>query len=95
MSSRIIGKKILIFGRVQGVFFRKHAKAVADELGVFGWIRNVSDGSVQVFVLGKKDAVDKFVEWCRNGPDAAEVERVEVSLEDLDGDLNSFEIIDS
>ena len=83
-----IGRKVRIFGRVQGVFFRQWAVHQARELGVAGWIRNLRDGSVEAFVTGSPDAVATMVERLRHGPSGARVEDLtaeEAPAEELDG----------
>jgi acylphosphatase len=74
-------RTIHVFGRVQGVFYRQSAKQQAMNLGLVGYARNEPDGSVQIEVEGEKAAIERFVAWCRVGPPAARVERVE-SAED-------------
>ena len=64
---------IIVHGQVQGVFFRASAKAQALELGLTGWIRNLSNGTVEVHAEGDQDALDHFIEWCRRGPSSAKV----------------------
>ena len=67
---------IRITGRVQGVFLRQGAKQLADKLGLAGFARNEPDGSVYIEVEGEESALDKFLEWCKKGPERAEVEKV-------------------
>ena len=69
---------ILISGAVQGVFFRAHAKRVAGELGLAGYVQNLPDGSVYLEAEGEPKALEKLVKWCKEGPDSAEVSRVEI-----------------
>lgn len=78
--------KIKISGLVQGVFFRVTAKEQAEKLGITGFARNVGDGSVYIEAEGEIEKLDKFINWCKSGPDAAEVEKVEIS----DGPLKNF-----
>ncbi|MEA3002701.1 MAG: acylphosphatase [Sphingomonadales bacterium] len=73
----MIGRRLRIFGRVQGVFFRNWAVGEARALGVTGWIRNRGDGSVEAVAFGPANAVDAFIAKCRQGPPAAQVERLE------------------
>ena len=75
----MICKRILITGRVQGVFFRASAKEMAERLGLSGEVRNLDNGMVEVIAYGPEDAVDRMVEWCRQGPPRAEVDSVEVT----------------
>jgi acylphosphatase len=65
-----------ITGRVQGVFFRASAKTEAERLGLHGFVRNEPGGSVYAEAEGEKDALERFVEWCRRGPPHARVDAV-------------------
>ncbi|UCD12008.1 MAG: acylphosphatase [Nitrospinaceae bacterium] len=69
-------RHIVIEGRVQGVFFRASAEARARELGLAGWVRNRDDGRVEAHAEGPQASLLEFVEWCRQGPPAAQVTRV-------------------
>ena len=79
------GSRIRIFGRVQGVFFRNWAMERARMLGVRGWVRNRSDGSVELLAFGPEEAVETLIADCREGPPAAQVERLEVQAEAGEG----------
>ena len=70
---------IRIQGRVQGVGFRYQAQQLAIENNINGIIKNMIDGSVYIEASGNNDEIDKFVNWCYNGPKWAYVESVEVS----------------
>jgi len=70
--------QIRVTGHVQGVFFRAWAAEHARELGVVGWIRNASDGSVEAHLEGDKHAVQRLIDHLHQGPPAARVERVDV-----------------
>ncbi len=74
----MICRQIIIFGSVQGVFFRYSAKIEAEKLFLIGYAKNLDDGSVEIMVCGEKEKVDKFIDWCSTGPAMAKVERVEV-----------------
>lgn len=80
-------------GRVQGVFFRRYAAEEAARLGVTGWVVNEPDGTVTAHVEGDDDAVDAMLAWCRQGPPAAAVERVDVEEAEPVG-ADSFEVRD-
>jgi len=71
-------KHLVINGRVQGVGFRFHTHRVAQEIGVTGWVRNRSDGSVEAMVSGTPEAVEKIIEWARHGPRIAVVTGIEI-----------------
>lgn len=68
--------RVQVFGKVQGVFFRKYAQMTAQSLGLGGFVRNEPDGSVLAEVEGDEDALEKFVQWAHHGSPAARVERV-------------------
>ena len=71
--------EIRVRGRVQGVWFRKSAKQQAVALGLYGMVRNERDGSVYIEAEGDPYALEVFIAWCKEGPDAAEVEAVSVA----------------
>jgi acylphosphatase len=71
--------RLRITGRVQGVGYRAWALQMASRLGLRGWVRNRSDGSVEAVIIGEEDAVDRMIEACREGPYAARVADVAVS----------------
>lgn len=63
--------RLLIKGKVQGVFYRASAKDMADEIGITGWVRNTNGGDVEVLVTGTTEKIEQFVNWCRVGPKKA------------------------
>jgi len=78
MSDTIKTLHLVMYGRVQGVWYRDSMRREAERLGVSGWVRNRSDGAVEAMVQGEAGAVDELVRWAHRGPQLAEVERVEV-----------------
>ena len=76
---RMICKKCLVSGRVQGVFYRGTAAQRARELGVRGYARNLPDGRVEVLACGEDEAVRTFVSWLWTGSSASKVTAVEVT----------------
>jgi len=76
MGTRCVS--LLIHGRVQGVFYRVKARAAGAGLGLRGWVRNRDDGTVEATACGPSDAVEQYIAWCRQGPPAARVGRVEI-----------------
>lgn len=70
--------RIKIYGVVQGVWFRQSTKEKALELGLTGWVRNEGDGTVCAEAEGEEEKLDEFIKWCREGSEAAKVDKVEV-----------------
>jgi acylphosphatase len=83
---------IIVSGKVQGVFFRATIKAVADQLGVKGTARNLSDGTVCIEAEGDEFALDLFLEFCHKGSDRSVVEKVDVTEGELKNYRN-FEVL--
>ena len=69
---------IFVSGVVQGVCFRFYTQKKASRLGLCGWVRNCSDGRVEIEAQGKKSEVEKLANWCYQGPSSAEVTRVDI-----------------
>ena len=67
---------IRVTGKVQGVFYRASARAEAERLGLKGFVRNESDGSVYAEAEGEAEALELFLAWCRRGPPHARVDAV-------------------
>lgn len=83
--------QLLIKGKVQGVFFRATAKDIADDLGVKGWVRNLPDRNVEIRATATEEALQKYIDWCKQGPPKAKVENV--SIEELvPEEFNNFKI---
>ena len=78
-------KRVIVHGRVQGVFFRDTTRRMAESRGVAGWIRNNPDGSVEAAFEGDADAVDAMVRFAHEGPRGAAVESVEAFDEEPEG----------
>jgi acylphosphatase len=89
---RYIRVRIRVYGRVQGVFFRQSAAIVAEKLGVFGYIQNLEDGSVEAVYEGEEESVKKMVEWTKKGPSTAKVTSYSITYEPYKGEFKSFEI---
>jgi acylphosphatase len=84
-----VTRRMVARGRVQGVWFRESMRREAERLGVTGWIRNRLDGSVEAVVQGSPGAVDQIIAWARRGPEAADVESLEVT--EAEGMYQRFE----
>ncbi len=70
--------QIKVYGRVQGVFYRASTKAVADQLGVKGIVKNETDGSVFIEAEADEFSMEAFLEWCKYGPDDAYVQKLDI-----------------
>jgi acylphosphatase len=91
MSSDTIRRRLVIRGQVQGVFFRDSTRRKAEPRGVAGSAANREDGSVEVVLEGRPDAVEAVAAFCRSGPRHARVESVEEYDEEPEG-LSGFRI---
>ena len=87
----VVRRRVVVEGRVQGVFFRDSCRREAATAGVAGSVRNLPDGGVEVVIEGPPQAVDRMVAWCRSGPSRADVSAVHVSDEEPEG-LRDFRI---
>lgn len=91
MDSQVVRRRLIVTGRVQGVFFRDSTRAAAEHAGVHGWALNRPDGSLEIVLEGPPAAVESVIAFCRQGPDKATIEDVEVHEEEPEG-LTGFEI---
>jgi acylphosphatase len=82
---------LFVRGRVQGVFFRASTQKTAKGLGLTGWVKNCSDGSVEIQAEGDKAKLEEFIAWCRKGPPLASVSGVDLNWVEVKG-LNSFDV---
>ncbi len=84
--------RVIIEGRVQGVFFRQHTQEEAFRLGVKGWVKNRRDGRVEAVFEGEQERVDQIIQWCHRGPSEARVAQVHVTLENYTGEFEDFSV---
>ena len=75
MKTRI---HVIISGKVQGVWYRASTKQKADELGIFGWVRNMANGNVEAVFEGEKESLDEMIAWCWIGPARAQVSDIKM-----------------
>jgi acylphosphatase len=85
----VIRRRIVVHGRVQGVFFRDSVRRLAQQRNVAGWVANRYDGTVEAVFEGEPDAVARLVDFCRQGPRGARVDSVDV-LEEAPGGQSGF-----
>ncbi len=83
---------VVIHGLVQGVYFRASTREEAVRLNVGGWVRNLSDGSVEALFEGEKIKVEEIVAWCYRGPSGAAVAKVELRWETFKGEFSHFDV---
>jgi acylphosphatase len=83
---------VFIHGRVQGVGFRHFIKVNAEEVGVFGWVKNLPDGRVEAIFAGPIDHIREMVNRCERGPGASRVDDIDVTVEEANGEYNDFEV---
>tara|TARA_B100000686_G_C15949298_1_gene552707 strand:- start:208 stop:480 length:273 start_codon:yes stop_codon:yes gene_type:complete len=82
---------IIAYGRVQGVWFRAGSKERAGELGIYGWVKNRPEGTVEIHAEGEKSQLKKFIAWCNKGTPAANVTSLDINPMPLQN-FTSFKI---
>jgi acylphosphatase len=92
-EARRVRARVVVRGRVQGVWFRESTRRKALELGVGGWVRNSDDGSVEAVFEGDESGVRAAVEYARRGPPAAQVENCEVEWSETTGEARDFRVV--
>lgn len=85
-------KRLIIKGKVQGVFYRARAKEAAAKAGITGWVKNTVDGHVEALVSGNKAQLELFINWCRRGPERAEVVEM-IIMDELETSFDEFRIL--
>lgn len=84
--------RVYIEGTVQGIFFRAFVKENAERHNVKGFVRNLENGRIEIFLEGNNDDVDKMIELCRTGPKHSEIKNVEVKDEKFQ-DFKTFKVL--
>ena len=87
-----VARRFVISGRVQNVGFRYFTQNAAAREGVAGWVQNLPDGRVEVFVEGDEDAITRVERAIRSGPPGARVDNVYVQEDEAAGTLKGFRI---
>ena len=83
---------IVVSGIVQGVYYRYTTKDRADALGLGGTVRNLPNGDVEVVAQGEDSLIQALIDWCRQGPLGARVDRVDVEWGEPTGAFKNFSI---
>ena len=76
--------RVVIAGRVQGVWYRAWTGEEASDLGLNGWVRNRRDGTVEAVFAGTTETIDRMIELCRDGPPLAKVVAIDINDDDSD-----------
>ncbi len=84
--------RVLVEGRVQGVFFRANTKKKAEKLGLSGWVKNLDDGRVEAVFEGEGKGLQEILSFCEIGPKLAKVEDVSVEYGEVEG-LEGFKVL--
>lgn len=84
--------RIIVTGRVQGVFFRRAAAEQARALDITGWVRNLNDGSVEIVGEGKRRNLEALLAWAHKGPPHARVDEVQAEWEQCEGESGPFQV---
>jgi acylphosphatase len=84
--------RLLVSGRVQGVFFRAHTRDLAQRLGLSGFVRNLPDGRVEIVAEGEEAALEELISFAHRGPPLAQVTGVEVHWEPKSGGFSGFSV---
>jgi acylphosphatase len=86
--------KIIVSGRVQGVYFRRFTKNKAQDLGVKGSVTNLDDGRVEIIAQAEADILEPFILWCNKGPITARVDEVElVEMPTYESIFDKFDVV--
>jgi len=85
--------RIIVTGKVQGVFFRQALKVMAKKNNVFGWVKNLKNGCVEAVLEGDEEKINRLVEWSHGGPANARVEDVEIHNEKFSGEFKKFNVL--
>lgn len=85
--------RVVVTGRVQGVWFRSSTHDKAVELGVHGYVRNTIDGNVEFVAEGDDSKVDRLIRWVEVGPPLARVDRIDVEVLKYDNEYTDFNIV--
>lgn len=85
--------KILVSGRVQGVYFRVFTQNKAKHFAIKGSVRNLPDGRVEIIAEAEHPVIEKFIKWCHKGPITARVDHLDIYELEMDEVLTCFQIM--
>ena len=84
--------KAKVYGKVQGVWFRKFTQESAQNIGIVGTVKNLDDGTVIVSAFGERQKLTKFKQWLKTGSPNSRVDKIDYSWKNLSTDYLTFEI---
>ena len=84
MAKKLVSCQIIVKGRVQGVGFRYFTEQIAGELSIKGFVKNMSDGNVEITAEGPADTINDFIRFIKRGPSLARVINTNISINDID-----------
>jgi len=84
--------QLVVKGRVQGVWFRYETQQAASQLGIRGIVENLPDGTVHIIAEGDEETLSKLIDFCKQGPPLAKVEKVSISWEEATGEFTGFTV---
>ena len=85
--------RLLVSGKVQGVFFRQALKVVAKKNNVSGWVRNLNDRRVEAVLEGDSKSINSVIKWTHIGPANSRVDDIEVSNEEFKNEFSMFDVL--
>ncbi len=83
---------VKVSGKVQGVNYRWATRKEASRLGLKGWVKNLTDGSVELIAQGERESLEQLITWCRGGPPLAMVCNLDFRWEEVSGEFDQFGI---
>lgn len=87
------GAKLIVQGTVQGIFFRRFVKEHADNLGLRGFCRNLSNGDVEIIVEGERDQIERLIRFAKKGPEHSQIRNIKIEKRKWSGDFEKFKIL--
>ena len=84
--------RVVVTGRVQGVWFRAATRDKAQQLGVNGYVRNMVNGDVEFVAEGNDAEVDRLIQWARQGPPLARIADIKVEVLQYDNEYTGFKV---
>jgi acylphosphatase len=82
--------RILVEGRLQGMNFRYHTQQEANKLGLTGFVRNLSDGRIEIDAQGNDESIEKLLAWCQEGPQSDHLKSILFRYDELAEHISDF-----